>query len=96
MRPSRMELLRYFASLGTTGFGGPIALVGDMERELVDRRQWVTAQEFRDGLAFSQLAPGPLAAQLAMYLGWVCSGVRGATFAYAGSSTALPRLPRAP
>jgi len=81
MRPSRMELLRYFASLGTTGFGGPIALVGDMERELVDRRQWVTAQEFRDGLAFSQLAPGPLAAQLAMYLGWVCSGVRGATFA---------------
>ena len=81
MRPSRVELLRFFAALGTTGFGGPIALVGYMERELVERRRWVTPQEFRDGLAFSQLAPGPLAAQLAMYLGWVCNGVRGATLA---------------
>lgn len=81
MRPSRAELARFFAGLGTTGFGGPIALVGYMERELVARRQWVTAQEFRDGLAFSQLAPGPLAAQLAMYLGWVCHGVQGATIA---------------
>lgn len=79
MRPSRSELVRFFANLGTTGFGGPIALVGYMEHELVERRQWVTPQEFRDGLAFSQLAPGPLAAQLAMYLGWVCHGVRGAT-----------------
>jgi chromate transporter len=50
-----------------------------MERELVERRQWVTAQELKDGLAFSQLAPGPLAAQLAIYLGWLCRGVRGAT-----------------
>jgi chromate transporter len=81
MRPSRAEVLRFFAALGTTGFGGPIALVGYMERELVEQRQWVTPQEFRDGLAFSQLAPGPLAAQLAMYLGWVCHGVRGATLA---------------
>ena len=81
MRPSRADVLRFFAALGTTGFGGPIALVGYMERELVEQRQWVTPQEFRDGLAFSQLAPGPLAAQLAMYLGWVCHGVRGATLA---------------
>lgn len=79
MRPSRSELVRFFANLGATGFGGPIALVGYMEHELVERREWVTPQEFRDGLAFSQLAPGPLAAQLAMYLGWVCDGVRGAT-----------------
>lgn len=79
MRPSRGELVRFFVNLGATGFGGPIALVGYMEHELVGRRQWVTQQEFRDGLAFSQLAPGPLAAQLAMYLGWVCQGVRGAT-----------------
>ncbi len=89
MRPTRSELVRFFASLGTTGFGGPIALVGYMERELVERRQWVTPQEFRDGLAFSQLAPGPLAAQLAIYLGWVCHGVRGATitgFAFVGPS----------
>ena len=79
MRPARSELVLFFAHLGTTGFGGPIALVGYMERELVEQRQWVTPQEFRDGLAFAQLAPGPLAAQLAIYLGWVCHGVRGAT-----------------
>ncbi len=78
-RPSSMELLRYFLTLGTTGFGGPIALVGYMETEFVDRRRWVTRQELKDGIAFAQLAPGPLAAQLAIYLGWLCSGIRGAT-----------------
>src|SRR5829696_9094455 len=90
--PSVSELFFYFLRLGTTGFGGPIALVGYMERELVDERQWVTAQEFKDGLAFSQLAPGPLAAQLAIYLGWLCSGVRGATAAgaaFVGPSFAM-------
>jgi chromate transporter len=80
-RPSARDLLRYFLWLGATGFGGPIALVGHMEREFVDRRQWVTGQELKDGLAFAQLAPGPLAAQLAIYLGWLCAGVRGATLA---------------
>ena len=83
-RPSASELLRYFVRLGTTGFGGPIALVGAMERELVERRRWVSDQELKDGLAFSQLAPGPLAAQLAIYLGWVCGGIRGATLAGLG------------
>lgn len=78
-RPSLRELLRYFLWLGTAGFGGPIALVGYIEREFVDERGWVTREEFKDGLAFSQLAPGPLAAQLAIYLGWLCAGVRGAT-----------------
>jgi chromate transporter len=78
-RPSSGELLQYFLRLGTFGFGGPIALVGSMEREFVARMRWVTADEFKDGLAFSQLAPGPLAAQLAIYLGWSCGGVRGAT-----------------
>jgi chromate transporter len=78
-RPSLGELARFFLRLGTTGFGGPIALVGYMERELVERRSWVTMREFADGLAFSQLAPGPLAAQLAIYLGWLVAGVRGAT-----------------
>ena len=77
--PSLRELTGFFLWLGTTGFGGPIALVGYMERELVDRRGWVSRQDFKDGIAFSQLAPGPLAAQLAMYLGWLCAGVRGAT-----------------
>ncbi len=72
-------MTRFFLRLGATGFGGPIALVGYMEREFVDGRQWVTRQEFKDGLAFAQLAPGPLAAQLAIYLGWLCQGARGAT-----------------
>ena len=78
-RPPLSELLRFFASLGTLGFGGPIALVGYMEREFVERRRWVTKEELKDGIAFSQLAPGPLAAQVAIYLGWLCGGVRGAT-----------------
>ena len=72
-------MLRFFLWLGAAGFGGPIALVGYMEREFVGRRQWVSRQELKDGLAFAQLAPGPLAAQLAIYLGWLCAGIRGAT-----------------
>ena len=74
-------LWRYFLRLGAVGFGGPIALVGYMQRDLVESRRWVTEDEYREGLAFAQLAPGPLAAQLAMYLGWLRGGVRGATTA---------------
>jgi chromate transporter len=91
-RPSLLEMSRYFARLGTTGFGGPIALVGYMEDEFVDRRRWVTLEEFKEGLAFSQLAPGPLAAQLAIYLGWLCGGGVGATtagIAFVGPSFAM-------
>jgi chromate transporter len=73
------QLLAYFAKLGTIGFGGPIALAGAMQRDLVDRMQWISLQEYKEGLALSQLAPGPLAAQLAIYLGWVRFGVPGAT-----------------
>ena len=73
------QLLAYFAKLGTIGFGGPIALAGAMQRDLVDRKQWISLQEYKEGLALSQLAPGPLAAQLAIYLGWVRFGVPGAT-----------------
>ena len=80
-RPALAEMLRFFLWLGAAGFGGPIALVGYMEREFVDRRRWVSRQELKDGLAFAQLAPGPLAAQLAIYLGWLCGGARGATLA---------------
>jgi chromate transporter len=83
-RPSLRELLRYFTWLGATGFGGPIALVGYMEREFVERRGWATHEELSDGIAFSQLAPGPLAAQLAIYLGWLSAGIRGATVAGVG------------
>jgi len=76
-RPIR-DLVLYFLRLGTTGFGGPIALVGFMQRDLVDERQWFSPAEYREGLALAQLAPGPLAAQLAMYLGWARGGAIGA------------------
>ncbi len=73
------ELLLYFLRLGTAGFGGPIALVGYMQRDLVEKRRWISRQDYVEGLALAQLAPGPLAAQLAIYLGWVRGGVTGAT-----------------
>src|SRR5881296_971854 len=73
------ELLAYFLRLGTTGFGGPIALVGYMQRDLVEKRRWISRQDYVEGLALAQLAPGPLAAQLAIYLGWVLRGATGAT-----------------
>src|SRR3989449_7375550 len=80
--PSQVRLrhfLRYFLRLGTLGFGGPIALAGNMHKDLVEQRRWISQQDYVEGLAFSQLSPGPLAAQLAMYLGWVRAGTLGAT-----------------
>jgi chromate transporter len=73
------DLFTYFLRLGSTGFGGPVALVGFMQRDLVDERGWISESDFKEGLALAQLAPGPLAAQLAAYLGWVHSGALGAT-----------------
>src|SRR6266404_1736715 len=73
------DLLLYFLRLGTLGFGGPIALAGHMQKDLVEERRWVSKQDYLEGLAFSQLSPGPLAAQLAMYLGWLRAGAFGAT-----------------
>src|SRR6202011_449200 len=78
-QPKLRELLLYFLRLGTLGFGGPIALAGHMQKDLVEQRKWVSSQDYVEGLAFSQLSPGPLAAQLAMYLGWVRAGTLGAT-----------------
>jgi chromate transporter len=71
----------YFLRLGTLGFGGPIALAGYMQRDLVERRGWVTQEEYLEGLAVSQTLPGPLAAQLAMWLGYVRRGFLGAVAA---------------
>src|SRR3954470_13894578 len=76
---SLRQLLGYFARLGALGFGGPIALAGYMQRDLVEERRWFTEADYKEGLALAQLAPGPLAAQLAIYLGWVRGGVLGAT-----------------
>lgn len=76
---SLREFTLYFLKLGCIGFGGPIALVGYMHKDLVEERKWISQEDYLQGLAFSQLAPGPLAAQLAMYLGFVRAGFIGAT-----------------
>jgi hypothetical protein len=73
------EFLASFFRLGTLGFGGPIALAGYMQRDLVESRRWVSKADYVEGLAFSQLSPGPLASQLAMYPGWIRPGFLGAT-----------------
>ena len=85
---SLRELTFYFLRLGAVGFGGPIALAGDMQRDLVDERRWISKDEYLEGLALAQLSPGPLAAQLAMYLGWVRAGALGA--ALVGVAFVLP------
>lgn len=69
----------YFLWLGTVGFGGPIALAGHMQQDLVDKRGWISKEDYVEGLALAQLAPGPLAAQLAIYLGYIRAGIVGAT-----------------
>lgn len=73
------QLVRYFLKLGTLGFGGPVALVGYMHRDLVEARHWISEADYQEGLALAQLSPGPLAAQLAMYLGYVRARTLGAT-----------------
>lgn len=79
VRYTLWELIAYFLKLGTWGFGGPVALVGYMHRDLVERRAWISESDYREGIALAQLAPGPLAAQLAIYLGYVHYRVLGAT-----------------
>jgi chromate transporter len=80
--PAKVPLTRfigYFLWLGTVGFGGPIALAGHMQQDLVEKRGWIRKEDYVEGLALAQLAPGPLAAQLAIYLGYIRAGVLGAT-----------------
>ncbi|TRX20660.1 chromate transporter [Flavobacterium franklandianum] len=83
-----IDLIKYFLKLGTTGFGGPVALVGYMHRDLVEDKKWINDSDFKEGLALSQLAPGPLAAQLGIYIGFVHFGVLGATLS--GLAFVLP------
>ena len=82
------QMILYMLRLGTTGFGGPVALVGYMYRDLVEQRKWISDDDYREGLALAQLAPGPLAAQLAIYLGYVHYRLIGATLA--GIAFVLP------
>ena len=71
-------LVRYFFKLGSSGFGGPIALVGYMHRDLVEERGWYSEEQYRQALAVGQTFPGPLAAQTGMWLGYLEAGARGA------------------
>jgi len=76
---SLTQLTLYFLKLGSIGFGGPVALVGYMYRDLVERHHWISDEDYKEGLTLAQLMPGPLAAQLAMYLGYVHYRIVGAT-----------------
>lgn len=82
------QLVLYALKLGSIGFGGPVALVGYMHRDLVERRGWIEESDFKEGLTLAQLMPGPMAAQLAMYLGYVHFRVLGATLV--GAAFVLP------
>jgi chromate transporter len=77
--PPLSRFCLYFLKLGALGFGGPIALAGAMQRDLVEERGWISREDYVEGLALAQLAPGPLAAQLAIYLGYVRGRILGAT-----------------
>lgn len=85
---SLWELVRYALKLGSVGFGGPAPLVGYMYRDLVERRKWISEADYKEGLTLAQLMPGPLAAQLAMYLGFVHYRIRGSTAV--GTAFVLP------
>ena len=85
---SLWQMVQYMANLGTIGFGGPVALVGYMHRDLVEQRKWISEADYREGLTLAQLMPGPLAAQLGIYLGYVHFGNLGATLA--GTAFVLP------
>src|SRR5256712_5658616 len=85
---SMWQLILYALRLGTFGFGGPVALVGYMHRDLVEQRKWITEEDYKEGLALAQLAPGPLAAQLSIYLGYIHYKIIGATLA--GIAFVLP------
>ena len=85
---SLAQLALYFLKLGSIGFGGPVALVGYMYRDLVENRHWIGDEDYKEGLTLAQLMPGPLAAQLAMYLGYVHYRIAGATVA--GIAFVLP------
>jgi chromate transporter len=76
---SLKQLVFYFLKLGYAGFGGPVALVGYMHRDLVEKRKWISEEDYKEGLTLAQLAPGPLAAQLGIYLGFVHYRYIGAT-----------------
>ena len=90
MHYSLGELVRYMTKLGTIGFGGPVALVGYMHRDLVERRRWLSEELYSLALALAQIMPGPLAAQTAIAIGYFQSGIVGATRPLEPRSSVLP------
>ena len=76
---SLWQVVAYMLRLGTIGFGGPVALAGYMYRDLVEQRRWISDEDYKEGIALAQLMPGPMAAQLAIYLGYVHYRTLGAT-----------------
>ena len=72
------DLVRYYLRLGLLGFGGPVALVGQMERELVGEKKWLTKEEMREGIAVCQSLPGPLAIQVGIWISYIRGGFWGA------------------
>src|SRR5437667_114177 len=72
------ELVKYYLRLGLLGFGGPVALVGQMEREMVGERKWLTKEEMREGIAVCQSLPGPLAIQVGIWISYIRGGFWGA------------------
>src|SRR5262245_56869968 len=78
MRIPLRDLVRYFLRLGLMGFGGPVALVGQMERELVGDKKWLTKEEMREGIAVCQSLPGPLAVQVGIWISYIRGGFWGA------------------
>src|SRR5262249_47512700 len=85
------ELVRYYLRLGALGFGGPVALVGQMERELVEGRRWLTKEEMREAIAVCQSLPGPLAIQVGIFISYLRGGFWGALAG--GSAFLLPNFP---
>ncbi len=78
IRPTLLDLVRYFLVLGSTGFGGPVALAHYMRRDLVEKRRWLDEATYDRGLAIATACPGPMAYQLGVYCGYVTHGVPGA------------------
>src|SRR2546430_14977546 len=81
------RLVAYFLRLGSLGFGGPVALCGQMERELVQERKWLTKDEMREGIAVCQSLPGPLAIQVGIFIAYLRGGFWGA---WAGGRGVIP------
>ena len=79
VRYTLWALVKYFFYLGYAGFGGPVALVGYMHRDLVEGRKWITEEDYKEGMALAQLSPGPMAAQLGIYIGFIHYRLLGAT-----------------